>query len=280
MNDCPKLWLKHYEHQTDVPHPSFVDAYILTRASMAKSDPHGARGHRERRNPAHVAVIDSPREETFQCSTYEESFGVAAMSEEVHFYDLEDPSSVGGTSLMVLEPPPEPQLESLDELVTPTRIDIPNHLIYMNKGQGRYIVDVVVDGVPCKALIDSGAGVTGISKDFYSRSAIPTRPSPLRPMACRSVTGEVMNTTQLLKDVSFTLGGFHSKESFLLLPISRAYETLIGMDFMVRNKMIVNCDPQAMCHLSLVSTRPAHDIASILPMWSEDCGVLDGVHGS
>ena len=139
-------------------------------------------------------------------------------------------------------------------------------------------MDVVVDGVPCKALIDSGAGVTGISKDFYSRSAIPTRPSPLRPMACRSVTGEVMNTTQLLKDVSFTLGGFHSKESFLLLPISRAYEILIGMDFMIRNKMIVNCDPQAMCHLSLVSTRPAHDIASILPMWSEDCGVLDGVY--
>ena len=83
---------------------------------------------------------------------------------------------------MVVEPPPEPHLDSPMDLVTSTRIEIPNHLIYMNKGQGRYIVDVVVDGVPCKALIDSGAGVTGISKDFYTRSDIPTRPSSLRPM--------------------------------------------------------------------------------------------------
>ena len=223
MNDCPKLWLKHYEHQPSAVRLPFVEKYLHVRASNVASYTNrvaSKQGPASGPSVNHVASLDSTQP-AFDCSEYEDLYGVAAMSEEAHFYDLDDPSSVGGTSLMVVEPPPEPHLESPMDLVASTRIDIPNHLIYMNKGQGRYIVDVVVDGVPCKALIDFGAGVTGISKDFYTRSAIPIRPSSLRPMACRSVIGEVMNTTQILENVSFILGGFHSQESFLPCP-SRA----------------------------------------------------------
>ena len=150
MNDCPKLWLKHYEHQPSTTRPPFVEKYLRARASNATNyNSHGPRGASKQdiahdSSTTHVASLDST-EKTFDCSEYEDAYGVVAMTEETHFYDQDDPTSVGGTSLMVVEPPPEPHLDSSIEMLASTRIDIPNHLIYMNKGQGRYIVDVVVD---------------------------------------------------------------------------------------------------------------------------------------
>jgi hypothetical protein len=277
ITKCAKLWMKYYGKEPSMTQPPWVAQHLQERA-QAQSNHDGR----------HVASIGRSRSTLEKTDPLEDDlYGIASLecdvTYETDFGSLYDSYVIDDVAAMDLLAP-EPYISALDEPCPPSinphgeRIEIPNHLIYMSKGQNRFIIDVLVDGVSCKALVDSGAGVTGISKDFYTRSEIPTRPTALRPMACRSITGEVMNTTQVLNDVSFSMGPFRSTESFLLLPISRAYEVLLGMDFMIRNKVKLNCDDQASCHLSLVSTRTGPDIASLLPCWNEQFGVLDGVY--
>ena len=91
-----------------------------------------------------------------------------------------------------------------------------------------------------------------------------------------------MNTSQVLADVPFKLGEFESLESFVILPISRSYEIILGMDFLVRNKMVLDCDVEAPCNISLrMSLAGTPSIASLYPSWNDEGdghGILDEVY--
>ena len=94
-----------------------------------------------------------------------------------------------------------------------------------------------INGIKCQAMLDSGAGVTGISQQFYKRSRIETKPTTTKAYSCRSVTGEVINANQTLQGVEMVAGPFKTRLNLLVLPIEGSYEVLLGNDFMTRHNM-------------------------------------------
>ena len=100
-----------------------------------------------------------------------------------------------------------------------------------------------INGIECKAMLDSGAGVTGISQQFYKRSRIQVKPTTTKAYSCRSVTGEVIDANQTLRGVTMEAGPFKTRMSLLVLPIEGSYEVLLGNDFMTRYNMELKFSP-------------------------------------
>ena len=130
-------------------------------------------------------------------------------------------------------------------------IHIPRELVSPRISHHRLIIEIFLNGVPCEALVDSGASVSGISRSFYQRSNLPPTQPCLTPFACHTVTGETVDTKNLVPQLLLAMGAFESREDLLVLPISRSYDVLLGMDFLSRHRAVLYCDPQLPVCLSL-----------------------------
>ena len=123
------------------------------------------------------------------------------------------------------------------------RVSISSNLIEMARKRGQVTVKCTIDGIECQAMLDSGAGVTGISQQFYKRSRIKIKPTTTKAYSCRSVTGEVIEANQTLRGVTMEAGPFKTRLNLLVLPIEGSYEVLLGNDFMTRHHMELKFAP-------------------------------------
>ena len=160
-------------------------------------------------------------------------------------------------------------------------IQIPNSMIYGHDSRGRLLLDVTIAGQKCKALIDTGSGVTGISEAFYGNGGFDQKPEALKPFVCRSVTDHTVNTTAHLKNALFQVGGFETHENFALLPISKTYQAILGKDFMRRMGMILDFSASASSIITItgqsVQDAASTEITSILPDWDCDVDIVGNI---
>jgi hypothetical protein len=158
---------------------------------------------------------------------------------------------------------------------------VANSEIMGHDNRERLLVNCTIGGVPCKALLDTGSGVTGLSTDWYTRNGITHQPPALKPFVCRSVTDHTVNTTQHLANCSISIGNYHTIENFALLPISKTYQAILGKDFIraIGLKIDFGSDPENV----LIIQKPPRsktdtDIATcILPSWDEDVDLIGQV---
>ena len=147
---------------------------------------------------------------------------------------------------------------------------------------GRMLVNCTLGGVACTALLDSGSGVTGVSVDWFERSGITQEPVAVKPFVCKSVTDHAVNTTQQLAGCPLSIGDFHTKENFALLPISKTYQCIIGKNTMRRLKMRLDFDPEASHCLEIRGSPIAADaelaVSSLLPDWDDDADIVGNVY--
>ena len=157
---------------------------------------------------------------------------------------------------------------------------VPNSEIMGHDNRERLLVNCTIGGVPCKALLDTGSGVTGLSTDWYTRSGITHQPSALKPFVCRSVTDHTVNTTQHLANCKIAIGNYETQENFALLPISKTYQAILGKDFIraIGLKIDFGTDPD---NVLTIQNPPRSDtgaeIASILPTWDSDVDLVGQV---
>ena len=191
IHQCGKLWMLYYG-ETTFKRPVFVEDWLKS-------------------SPKHAPPLATLQPEDVECGP-----------------------GVGVLHTDLCEPCPEPDYRYEDETTSlgpvtisespsstnADRVEIPNSLVYMDLGGGRILLECMFDGVKCKALVDSGAAVSGISSEFYIRSDIPTKPTTLPSYPCRSITGEEINTTQQLANVPISIGEFQTTGHFLILPVS------------------------------------------------------------
>ena len=130
-------------------------------------------------------------------------------------------------------------------------IHISRDLVSPRISHHRLIIEIFINGEPCEALVDSGASVSGLSLSFYQRSQLPPTQPCLSPLVCRTVTGETVDTRRMVPQLLLAMGAFESKEDLLVLPISRSYDVLLGMDFLSRHRAVLYCDPQRPTCLTL-----------------------------
>ena len=299
MRECGKLWLRYYG-QSGFEQPKFVKDYVLEHPDwdsrtiamlgVIEDEPETPLEPRDNDNEQelcdltknHICALGQPAESPTPHSHciggddyYEPCADFRMLYVDTYGNDADDADSMGDRDLA---PMTRTGRRTIPIQTKSTRVDVDRSFISMAPGRGRVIVNCLIDGAPCKALIDSGAGVTGISREFYMRSAITTKPTPVRAFSCRSVTGEVINTTQQLEGVQLKIGAYETKYDLLLLPISKAYELLIGSDFMIRNKMKLDFDPNAESPLSLeMNVSQEIEVASLLPDL-DDPMILGGIY--
>ena len=202
--------------------------------------------------------------------------------------DVNPVSTRSAKSLVTTTPLPPPILEKTDVTVSEHEIvqrggflyKVPNSEIMGHDNRERLLVNCTIGGVPCKALLDTGSGVTGLSTDWYTRSGITHQPSALKPFVCRSVTDHTVNTTQHLANCTIAIGNYETKENFALLPISKTYQAILGKDFIraLGLKIDFGSDPD---NVLTIQNPPRSDtgteIASILPTWDSDVDLVGQV---
>ena len=299
MLGCAVLWLRYYGQlsESECPRPDFVSKYLETHdveeiAALSCSES-------DEESEAFVDLLDSGTFISDQEFDYSRDSDISAANvAEVGSTD-EKVSAITRSStklpsqeLTVPVPPPPseelpPEMESIenaggnDSFAADDIYKVPNSCIAGHDSRTRMLLDCVIDGVPCKALLDTGSCVTGVSIDWFTRSGIKHAPSPVRPFACRSVTDHSVNTTEQLLDCPFSIDKFDSLENFALLPISKTYQAIIGKDSIRRMGMCLNFHPHAE-HAVIIQNPPrtmasVPEINAILPDWSNDDDIIGNV---
>ena len=83
---------------------------------------------------------------------------------------------------------------------------IPNTLCYLWDKANRMVLDIEVNGVKTKALVDTGAGITGFAADWFTRSGIDIAPTTGRLITAKTITGEPVSTSLEVVDATLTIG--------------------------------------------------------------------------
>lgn len=279
------MWVKIYGHLSaeqlktnNTVRPDFVDKYVETcdPESLAALD---FMTPEELHFMADYEVLDADPEAIlqedaswddydsfFECleqeSEPETDSGIAAMSTRS---DKVLPQKVENVSTM------------------PPHIDneyrIPNSLCYLWDNANRMVLDVEINGVKTKALIDSGAGITGFAADWYTRCSVDIKPTTGRLITAKTITGEPVSTSLEVVDATLTIGPWEGYHNFALLPISSAYSIVLGKDFCKQYAVKLDFDENAINTVVLKNPprcKKTNELGA-LPTYVDDEEILPGV---
>ena len=147
-----------------------------------------------------------------------------------------------------------------------TSFSRPLQVEVLNRHQGRFIVHATLNSIDCHALIDSGAEITSVSEAFLLKASLDISLTSTYHTTCLSVMGETMRSNLALEATPFMLGDVSFVEDFVVLPLSPSYEVIVGIDFMSKHKMVVDCDPQNATPIWVTPTLPTSRLPFALEM--------------
>ena len=102
---------------------------------------------------------------------------------------------------------------------------------------GRVIVDVAIEGVPAKALLDTGATGMSISPSFLEKNGIPF----IKGREYISVGAHGRSKSYMMKEIDVTIfGSQFPLKNVRAFPSNRKYQMLIGLPFL--KMMVVQID--------------------------------------
>ena len=292
MRGCAVLWLRYYGQlsETEEPRPDFVVQYLLTHdideiaaLSCSSSDEeeeldqflHSFVSDQDYADQLRAVKVSCGNKECVNDTDVEKNVCINPVTRAQKQLAEKVTSTEIDFAVPAVPPPTGTKIQPYDVY------KVPNSLIAGHDSRDRMLLDCTIGGVPCKALLDTGSCVTGVSIDWFTRSGISHSPSPVRPFTCRSVTDHGVNTTEQLLDCEFSIGNYKTLENFALLPISKTYQAILGKDAIrhlglcldfkqdAEHAVIVQNPPRTMASTTV--------IGSILPEWSDDADIIGNV---
>ena len=276
MLGCGKLWMKIYGHHPEslIKRPDFATKYLETcdPESLAAFD---VLDEEEMRFMADYEVLDTDPEavlsEAASWDDYDSFFECTEQESEPE--NEVDIAAVSTRSVKKTVP-----LESNSDEIASEYL-IPNELCYLWDQANRMVLDIEVNGVKTKALVDTGAGITGFAADWFTRSGIDISPSTGRLITAKTITGEPVSTSLEVVDATLTIGPWEGFHNFALLPISSAYSVVLGKDFCKQYALNLNFDENAMNTVIIKNPPRCKKTLQIgaLPILNDEEEMLPGV---